>query len=168
MSDAAIKPTAKSVAAKATPGASLADFLPYLLSTASNAVSHRIAQQYREHFGLKVNEWRVMAVLGDTGKAKQRDLAKATLLDKVAVNRAVKSLVSRKFVARQDNASDGRSHLLDLTEEGRDVHGKIMPMTRAMERELFSCFTSDERTMLRRLLVEVRQSAGVTDLDAVD
>ena len=32
----------------------LADFLPYLLSVTSNAVSDRIADEYRARFGLKI------------------------------------------------------------------------------------------------------------------
>ena len=45
----------------------LAEFLPYRLSVTSNAVSQRIAQEYRIRWGLSVPEWRVMAVLGDSG-----------------------------------------------------------------------------------------------------
>ncbi|MCL4674219.1 MAG: MarR family transcriptional regulator, partial [Sphingomonadaceae bacterium] len=52
----------------------LDQFLPYQLSIASNAVSDRIAEVYREQFGLKIPEWRVMAVLGDKGALTQREL----------------------------------------------------------------------------------------------
>src|SRR5690606_9104336 len=61
-------------------------FLPYQLSIASNAVSNRIAEIYRDRFDLKIPEWRIMAVLGDTGPATQRELTERTLMDKVAVN----------------------------------------------------------------------------------
>ena len=44
----------------------LKEFVPYLLSITSNAVSGRIALEYRQRFGLSVPEWRVMAVLGDS------------------------------------------------------------------------------------------------------
>ncbi len=56
----------------------LSEFLPYMLSVTSNAVSGRIAQEYRSRFGLKVPEWRVMAVLGDAGALTQRDLTALT------------------------------------------------------------------------------------------
>ena len=46
-------------------------------------------------FGLSVPEWRVMAVLGDSGPLTQRDLTRLTLMDKVAVNRACKVLEER-------------------------------------------------------------------------
>ena len=97
----------------------LADFLPYLLSVTSNAVSDRIADEYRARFGLKIPEWRVMAVLGDAGAQTQRDLVGATRMDKVAVNRACKVLEERGLIARSPNARDGRSHHLELTAPGR-------------------------------------------------
>ncbi len=73
----------------------LREFLPYQLSITSNAVSGRIALEYRQRFGLSVPEWRVMAVLGDSGPLTQRDLTRLTLMDKVAVNRACKVLEER-------------------------------------------------------------------------
>ena len=76
----------------ALPEGQLESFLPYQLSIASNAVSSLIAERYHKRFALKIPEWRVIAVLGDAharGAAlTQRSLSAATLMDKVAVNRA--------------------------------------------------------------------------------
>jgi len=137
----------------------LADFLPYQLSIASNAVSARIAERYRARFGLKIAEWRVMAVLGDKGSATQRELAEATLMDKVAVSRACKTLAERSLIARQPHSRDGRSHLLELTEDGRAVYEEIMPMARAIEHEVFSCLSEEERESLRAMLGRVFERA---------
>ena len=138
----------------------LADFLPYLLSVTSNAVSSRVAEVYRSRFGLRIAEWRVMAVLGDAGALTQRELTAATLMDKVAVNRACKELEDRGLAERTANARDGRSHHLDLTDEGRTMHGRIMPLAREMEAALFDGFSADEREAFRRLLARVREAAG--------
>jgi DNA-binding MarR family transcriptional regulator len=83
--------------------ARLADFLPYLLSVTSNAVSDCIAEEYRANFDLRIPEWRVVAVLGEVGPLTQRDLVRATMMDKVAVNRACKLLEERGFASRQPN-----------------------------------------------------------------
>ena len=64
----------------------LSSFLPYRLSITSNAISQRIAVEYRAQFDLKVPEWRVMAVLGDVGPLTQRQLVGATFMDKVAAD----------------------------------------------------------------------------------
>ena len=146
----------------------LADFLPYLLSITSNAVSGRIAQEYRVRFGLKVPEWRVMAVLGDSGPMTQRQLTAFTLMDKVAVNRACKELEERGLASREPNAKDGRSHLLELTEAGREMHGEIMPLALEMERRLFSTFSEKEVETFRALLERVKEEVRDLHAEGID
>ena len=141
----------------------LADFLPYQLSVASNAVSTRIAEQYRKRFALKTTEWRIMAVLGDSGAHTQRELCRLTLMDKVPVNRACKALEDRGLAVRSPNQRDGRSHLLELTPEGSRVHARIMPLAEAIEAELFGVLDDGERAHLAEMLTRVRKGAGEFD-----
>jgi len=152
-------------AAKGEAEYQLSTFLPYQLSIASNAVSALIAERYRKRFGLKVTEWRVMAVLGDAGnnggKLTQRDLTEATLMDKVAVNRACKVLEERGLITRVQNENDGRSHLLALTGEGEAIHREVMPLAKATERELFEGFGPKEEAALRSMLERMRNRAGL-------
>jgi len=150
------------------PSKRLADFLPYQLSVASNAVSTRIAEQYRQRFGLKTTEWRIMAVLGDSGPHTQRELCQLTLMDKVPVNRACKTLEDRGLAARQPNERDGRSHLVKLTGEGSRVHARIMPLAEAIEAELFGVLDESERVALSRILSRVREGAGDFDPASLD
>ncbi len=137
----------------------LGNFLPYLLSVTSNAVSNCIAQEYHTRFGLKITEWRVMALLGELDSATQRELADKTLMDKVAVNRACKSLEGRALASRIPNASDGRSHHLELTDAGRGIYNEIMPLAELMERQLFTALSGEEQTQFKALLARIRQQA---------
>jgi DNA-binding MarR family transcriptional regulator len=146
----------------------LQDFLPYMLSVTSNAVSGRIAQEYRSRFGLKVPEWRVMAVLGDMGEMTQRELTAFTLMDKVAVNRACKELEERGLASRQPNTRDGRSHLLALTDEGRRMHGEIMPLALEMERRLFANFGAAEIETFRSLLERIKEEVRDLHAEGID
>jgi DNA-binding MarR family transcriptional regulator len=137
--------------------------MPYQLSIASNAVSALIAERYRKRFGLKIPEWRIISMLGDAGSAggmTQRALTDATLMDKVAVNRACKVLEERGLIARAPNDADGRSHLLVLTREGKAIRAEVMPLARETERELFAGFTEAQRKTLRTMLEQVRERAG--------
>lgn len=144
----------------------LADFLPYLMSVTTNAVSDMIAGEYRARFGLKIPEWRVMAVLGDAGAQTQRSLVGATRMDKVAVNRACKVLEDRGLVARSPNADDGRSHHIELTPAGKAVHGEIMPLALDMERRLFASLSATEIKDFKALLARI--TARVAELEGAD
>jgi len=144
----------------------LADFLPYLMSVTTNAVSDMIAGEYRARFGLKIPEWRVMAVLGDAGAQTQRSLVGATRMDKVAVNRACKVLEDRGLVARSPNAEDGRSHHIELTAAGKAMHGEIMPLALDMERRLFASLSAAELKDFKALLARITNR--VAELEGAD
>lgn len=162
MSDASRRP-------KGEGGYQLSAFLPYQLSIASNAVSALIAERYRKRFALKITEWRVMAVLGDAcdagaGGLTQRALAEVTLMDKVAVNRACKVLEERGLIARAANQNDGRSHMLELTQDGQAIHAEVMPLAKATERELLDGLGTEaggaDEAALRAMLEALRQRAS--------
>jgi DNA-binding MarR family transcriptional regulator len=134
-------------------------FLPYRLSVASNAVSTRISQAYRKRFGLKIAEWRLIAILAERAQATPALLGEATRMDKIAVSRAAAALIDRGLVLAEDNPVDGRSHLLSLTADGRALYQEIAPIALATEAALFACLSADERTMLDALLRKVEGSA---------
>lgn len=137
----------------------LAHFLPYQLSVASNAVSDLIASEYHVRFGLKIPEWRLMAVLGQGTPLNQRDLVQATLMDKVTVSRATAALVERQLLVRLPNDSDGRSHRLQLSEAGISLYREIVPAALAMEAALLAVLNADERASLADMLARLRVAA---------
>jgi DNA-binding MarR family transcriptional regulator len=140
----------------ATNKLTLSEFLPYQLSITSNAVSDLIARSYRGRFGLKIPEWRVMAVLGERASATQRELCAA----KVTVNRASKELVERGLVQRAPNETDGRSHHLALTGVGRELYAQIVPLALSVEAEIEAILGSDEAKALEDMLAKLRARAA--------
>lgn len=139
-------------------GTRLADYMPYRLAVTSNEVSGHISGAYRKKFGLKIPEWRVMAVLGDLGAQTQRDLGRLAVMDKVAVNRACKVLEDRGLIARTPNEADGRSHHLELTEPGRVMFNEIWPHSQAIGNQIFSCLSEAEAEKLRKILGKLLDS----------
>ncbi|MGB5078871.1 MAG: MarR family winged helix-turn-helix transcriptional regulator [Sphingorhabdus sp.] len=134
----------------------LAEFLPYQLSITSNAVSDLISRAYRGRFGLKIPEWRLMAVLGEINAATQRELVAATAMDKVTVNRASKALEDRGLIGRAPNIADGRSHHLALTQTGRELYEQIVPLALSVEAELEKILGSGEAKVLEQMLSQLR------------
>lgn len=137
----------------------LDNFLPYRLSIASNALSQRIAKEYQNRFGLKIPEWRLMAVLGQGVPRTQRELVAITRMDKVTVNRAAKALADRQLIARQAHEADGRSHHLELTETGRSLYDAIVPIALAMEERLEKPLSAAERATLMAILTKLTAAA---------
>ena len=134
----------------------LGDFLPYQLSITSNAVSDLIARSYQGRFGIKIPEWRVMAVLGERGSVTQRELVAATAMDKVTVNRASKTLVDRGLIGRAPNETDGRSHHLVLTTLGQELYEQIAPLALSVEAEIEGILGREEARQLTDILAKLR------------
>lgn len=137
----------------------LDDFLPYRLSVASNAVSNRIAQSYRKRFGLKIAEWRLIAILAEQREATPQALSGLTRMDKIAVSRAAAALIERGLISASRNPVDGRSHLLTLTTDGVALYSEIAPLALSLEQELLRDFSDAERTGLKRILRRLEAAA---------
>jgi DNA-binding MarR family transcriptional regulator len=137
----------------------LDDFLPYRLSIASNAVSDAIATAYRTLFGLRIPEWRLIAVLAEDGGMSQQALCGRTRMDKVTVSRAAIALAERRLVAREPNPDDQRSHLLTLTNEGIALYEQVAPKALELERRIFAGIDPDELERFRAMLERLERAA---------
>jgi DNA-binding MarR family transcriptional regulator len=137
----------------------LQDYLPYRLSVAANAVSRLIARAYQRRFGLKIAEWRLLAVLADEGPLTQQALCGRTVMDKVTVMRAAQGLAGRGLVRRMPNRADRRSHRLALTRSGQQIYREIVPLALEHEARLLQGFRSEDIARLDRLLRELESKA---------
>ena len=142
-------------------------FLPYRLSFTTNLVSDAVASAYEEAFGLRIPEWRVVAVVAEhpDGVTQQaigwarwisgsgpRTCGWTTRMDKVTVSRAAAALIDRDILIRGPNPADQRSHLLTLSTAGIALYQAIVPQALALEERIFGSFTEAERTQLDAML----------------
>jgi DNA-binding MarR family transcriptional regulator len=130
----------------------LEHFLPYRLSILSNAISQSIADDYQRRYDLSMTEWRVMAVLARFDGLSAREVAERTLMDKVAVSRALARLVEAGRVTRATHAGDKRRSVLGLSEAGWALHDEVAPMARAREREVLAKLDFEEQHWLTRII----------------
>jgi DNA-binding MarR family transcriptional regulator len=139
----------------------LENFLPYRLSVVSHTVSTTIGSIYAKRFGLSIPEWRVIAIVGRFPGLSAAEVAERTLMDKVAVSRAVTKLIRNGRIDRQFAAADRRRSILNLSEEGRDVHDAVATLALAFERDLLQGIDdktyADFNLVLDRLLEKARR-----------
>jgi DNA-binding MarR family transcriptional regulator len=137
----------------------LEHFLPYRLSVLSNRISEGIAQTYRNRFGLSVTEWRAIAIIGRYPRISATEVAQRSAMDKVAVSRAVKNLLERGLLVREDSDSDRRAKHLSLSGEGQQVHDRIVPEAQAFERGLLAALDPEDRAALDRVIDRLNAAA---------
>ncbi|HKE95106.1 MAG TPA: MarR family winged helix-turn-helix transcriptional regulator, partial [Povalibacter sp.] len=127
-------------------------FIPYRLSVLSNTISMNIARAYAREFGLSIPEWRVIAVLARYPDLSAVEVAERTAMDKVAVSRAVQSLVRSRRVARSFDRDDRRRSVLRLSAVGRSVYTRIAPLALDYEEKLLASLNASDRRTLDRLI----------------
>lgn len=133
-------------------------FLPYRLSVLSNRISQDIARLYAERFGLGITQWRILAVLGRYPDVSATELAERTAMDKVAVSRAVASLLEGGLLRRRLHGADRRRSRLELSARGYRVYDEIAPLALAYEARLLDSLDPGERQTLLHLLAKVDAS----------
>ena len=124
----------------------LQKFLPYRLSVLSNNVSSLLASLYTEKFGISIAEWRTVAVLGEKPGLTCTQIATHVAMDKVAVTRAVQSLIEKQLVRRSSSQADGRVSHLNLTRAGARIYDEVVPMALEVERAVWGALASEEKS----------------------
>lgn len=130
----------------------LEDFLPYQLAVLSNTVSATVARAYDKRFKVSIPEWRVIAVLGRFPGLSAVEVAERTLMDKVAVSRAVTKLIKNGRIDREFADADRRRSILNLSEEGKQLHDEIAQLALQFERDLVEGFSDEEMHSLNNIM----------------
>ncbi len=138
----------------------LQEFLPYRLSVLTNSVSALIATSYSESFGIRIPEWRAIAVLGESPGITSSQIVQRTAMDKVSVSRTVQSLTTKKLIYKRSSATDRRVSHLRLTSKGRNVYEQIVPMALEFERKFLRALSSQEQVVLDRLIHKLQESVN--------
>ncbi|AMX04115.1 MarR family transcriptional regulator [Microbulbifer thermotolerans] len=137
----------------------LEKFLPYRLSVLSNRVSNAIAQAYGARFDLTIPAWRVMAILGRYPGLSAAELVEQTAMDKVAISRAVSSLLKNDYITRSEDPADRRRQVLNLSELGWKVYERIVPLAQQYESDLISSLSVEEREQLDGIIEKLMSRA---------
>lgn len=130
----------------------LEEFLPYRLSALSNRVSQSLADKYSQRFQISVQEWRIIAVLGEKSDLCAGDLVTRTAMDKVAVSRAVKKLIHKAYLAKIQDPQDNRRHALSLSESGQSLYQEIVPLALEYEQQILAGLSERDQKSLSVLL----------------
>ena len=130
----------------------LEDFLPYRLAVLSHTVSTTIARTYDKRFGLSIPEWRVIAILGRFPGLSAVEVAERTMMDKVAVSRAVTKLIKNGRLDRQFADADRRRSILNLSEDGRKLHDEVAPLALRFEHDLLHGISSEDLERFDRVI----------------
>ena len=129
----------------------------------SHTISTTIAKAYEKQFGISIPEWRVIAILGRFPGLSAVEVADRTMMDKVAVSRAVSKLIETGRIDREFADADRRRSILNLSDEGRRVHNEVAPLALAFERELLNGIDAGDLGVFDTVINELLEKARRLD-----
>ena len=145
------------------PGDFVDSYLLYLLAAASDKASAEFHAKVRQS-GLRVIEWRVLAVLVDRDGAMITRLAEYAMIEQSRLTRIVAQMDERGFVSRKSDVDDGRRVRVFLTNKGRRTGLALIEDAKLHEDELLASLDGQMagklKPALRALLASLNERAS--------
>lgn len=124
---------------------------------------HRIrADQLLEKLGLYRGQPPVLFALWDQEGLTQSELADRLQVSPPTITKMLQRMEKSGFIYRKMDPKDQRVSRVYLTEPGRAVQSKVEETWQTMEAETFADFTMEERVLLRRFLLQMRENLART------
>jgi len=114
--------------------------------------SRQISRLYDSHLepsGLRITQFLTLAALHEVGSTPVNALAERLDIERTAMGKMVGFLERDGFVTIKPSPTDGRSRLVELTEEGRRLHERASPLWQEAQREFERLNGADNVTALR-------------------
>lgn len=138
----------------------LDDLLLYRLHRIHATAGPLVVRMCVRDYGITRREWRVLSSLATEEGVQSSELALRAMLDRTRTSRAISRLVEKGLLRREPKPSDRREVHVFLTDEGRRVSREVLPRIAAIQRELLSPFSDEERRQLSGFIARLQASAA--------
>jgi MarR family transcriptional regulator, organic hydroperoxide resistance regulator len=116
------------------------------------------AHQLLEALGLYQGQPPVLRALWQQEGLTQREIAQQLKIAPATVTKMLQRMEKTGFIQRRSDPDDQRVTRVYLTDAGRDVQSAVEEVFQTLEAETFANLTLEERLLLRRLLLQLRQN----------
>jgi DNA-binding MarR family transcriptional regulator len=130
-------------------------YIPALLSTLNNRLTSNASDMYLKHFGVGINEWRILTVMARTPECSSKFIADQSAIHITVISRSLRDMAAKGLV-NIDRTAWQRS--LTLTEAGRETYDKIAAVALKREKLLLQGINAEEVAELQRLLERMTEN----------
>lgn len=128
--------------------------LGFIVSRTGAAIKAEFHKRIKP-YDITVEQWSVLNRLGERDGVTQRDLAERTTKDQPNTARILDKLEKKGLARRAGNPEDRRAFLIYLTDKGRDLREKIIPISTQLNKEASIGLDTEECSQLMDLLNRV-------------
>jgi DNA-binding MarR family transcriptional regulator len=111
-----------------------------------------------EKIGIYPGQPPLLFILGKYDGISQKELAEKLSIKAATITVMLSRMEKAKLVERHTDSEDQRISRVYLTEEGRKMNVESREALKTIEEECFSNFTVEEKVLLRRLFIQMRDN----------
>ena len=146
----------------------LTDFLSFRIARVHAKLNAQAIALLSANAGITLQQWRVVALLGDPSLTTASALSRIGEIDKALLSRTLKALIATGLVANKRDPKDARQVRLLLTAKGRLLRERMLPIMRQRQRLLLGVLSPIERTSIYSALEKLEAVADNVTLDETD
>jgi len=128
-----------------------------------NRVSYLMTEEIEKRFseaGLNIvaQEFAILMRLFQEGDVPQATIIKLMMRDKTTITRRIDGLVKKDLVRRVINPEDRRRFNIQLSEDGKAILEKALPMATGFQQELVVDVSPEDREVTVKVLKQLAQT----------
>lgn len=133
--------------------------LGFIINHAGRKISHLLTLHFQP-YDITTEQWTVLARLAEQDGISQKELALRAEKDQTNITRILDQLEKKGLVERKPNVQDRRSYLAFITDKGRRLNQKLLPIENEVIQSVLHGLSDEQIHSLRANLAQITREAS--------
>ena len=128
--------------------------LGYVINKAALMLKNELGRRFKP-YDITVEQWRLLNRLWERDGLTQKELAEQIFKDQPNTTRILDKLQKKGIIRREASPDDRRAFIVNLTDEGRILRERLLPIASKTGEDVFMGVSSEEQRLLKGLLNKI-------------
>lgn len=132
----------------------IAESLGFIISRTNQKLSNYLTRKFKP-YDITPEQWGLLNRLWEKDGVSQKELSELSIKDQTTVTRILDKLERKGLIKRQTSPDDRRSFLIFLTDTGRSLENKLVPIAYEVLDEALQGLSEEEIKQMKLLLNKI-------------
>ncbi len=128
--------------------------LGFIISRTNQKLSNYLTRKFKP-YDITPEQWGLLNRLWEKDGVSQKELSEISIKDQTTVTRILDKLERKGLIKRQTSPDDRRSFLIFLTDNGRSLENKLVPIAYEVLDEALQGLSEEEIKQMKLLLNKI-------------
>lgn len=132
----------------------LEESLGFIISRTNQKLYNYLTRKFKP-YDITPEQWGVLNRLWEKEGISQKEISEVTIKDQTTLTRILDKLERKGYLKRQNSPTDRRVFLIFLTDEGRELERKLVPIAYEVLDNALQGLSEQEKKQLKMLLNKI-------------